>query len=94
MILQLREIPNEILFLRRLQTEKKDETFRKLLVSKDGSPAVRIDEEIKTSKFMNGNEKLLKRFIELFIIVRLTLLENNDVHHVITYFVGIHRKGL
>ena len=94
MILQLREIPNEILFLRRLQTEKKDETFPKLLVSKDGSPAVRIDEEIKTSKFMNGNEKLLKRFIELFIIVRLTLLENNDVHHVITYFVGIHRKGL
>ena len=94
MILQLREIPNEIVFLRRLQTEKKDETFCKLLVSKDGSPAVRIDEEIKTSTFMNGNEKLLKRFIELFIIIRLTLLENNDVHHVITYFVGIHRKGL
>ena len=31
---------------------KNDETFGKLLISKDGSPAVQIDEEIKTSKFM------------------------------------------
>ena len=48
----LREIPSEIVFLRRLHTEKNDETFGKLLISKDGSPAVRIDEEKKTSKFM------------------------------------------
>ena len=48
----LREIPSEIVFLHRLHTEKNDETFGKLLISKDGSPAVRIDEEKKTSKFM------------------------------------------
>ena len=34
------EILNKIVFLRRLNTEKNDETFGKLLISKDGSPAV------------------------------------------------------
>ena len=48
----LRGIPSEIVFLRRLHTEKNYETFGKLLISKYGSPAVRIDEEKKTSKFM------------------------------------------
>ena len=33
-------------------TEKKAETSSQLDISKDGSPAVRIDEELKTSKFI------------------------------------------
>ena len=49
------------MFLHGLHTEKNNETFRKLLISKDDSPAVRMEEEIEASKFMK--EKLLKRFI-------------------------------
>ena len=51
LILWYREIPNEIVFLRRLHIEKNDEAFGELVISKDGSPAVRID-EVKASKFL------------------------------------------
>ena len=40
------------MFLRRLHTEKNDDTFGKLFISKGGSPAVRIDGELKARKFM------------------------------------------
>ena len=40
------------MLLRRFHKEKNDELFGKLLISKDGIPAIRIDEEIKTSKFV------------------------------------------
>ena len=58
LILWLWEIPIMIGFLRRLHTKKMigKFSFGKFLVSKDGSPAVRIDEEIKPSKFMMGTE--------------------------------------
>ena len=46
------------MFLRRLSTGKNDQTFGILLISKDGSLAVRIDEEIKTSKFMMETKNL------------------------------------
>ena len=68
------------MFLHGLHTGKNNETFRKLLISKDDSPAVRMEEEIEASKFMK--EKLLKRFIELYIIIRNPLQENSSVHHV------------
>ena len=68
---------------------KNDET---LLISKDGSPAVRIDEEIKTSKFLMET-KNEKRCIELFIIMRRTLQEYSGVLHMIRDFVGVHKKG-
>ena len=38
----LREIPSDIAFLCRFHIEKNDETFGKLLISKDASPAVPI----------------------------------------------------
>ena len=47
-----RKTPNEMVFLCRLYTEKNNETFGKLLISKDGSPAIRTDKEWKTSTFM------------------------------------------
>ena len=40
-----RKTPNEMVFLCRLYTEKNNETFGKLLISKDGSPAIRTDKE-------------------------------------------------
>ena len=34
--------------------KKNDETLCKLLISKDGSPAIQTDKEIQTSKFMTA----------------------------------------
>ena len=49
----LREVHNEIVFLRKLHTEKEMiEKFGKLLIFKDDSLAVRNDEEMKMSKVM------------------------------------------
>ena len=62
------------MFLRRLSTGKNDQTFGKLLISKDGSLAVRIDEEIKTSKFMMETKNLFD-----FLLYILFLLL--DVHY-------------
>ena len=70
----------------RLHTENNHETFCKLLISKDGSPVVWIDEEMKRSKIW---ETLLNSFT-----IRGTLQENKGVCHVIRDFVGVHRKGL
>ena len=50
------EIPSEIVFLYRLLTEKNDEKIGKWLTSVNGSPAIRTDEDIKTSKFMMEKE--------------------------------------
>ena len=73
--------------------KKIDETFHKLLNSKDGSAVIQIQEEIKTGKFMM-EMKNFKRVYELIIIIRCTLRENSGIHHLIPDFVGIHRKGL
>ena len=67
------------MFLHRLQTEKNDETFGKLLISKDGSQAVRTGEEKKNRQIYDGNENLLKRSFIIFIIIRRTLRENSRV---------------
>ena len=40
------------MFLCRVHTEKKKYKAGKLIISKDGSPGIQIDEEIKASKFM------------------------------------------
>ena len=64
------------------------ETFGKLLIFKDGSPAIQTDEELKTSKLC------WEHFTELFIIIRCTPHENSVVHHVIRDIVGVHSEGL
>ena len=38
--------------------------------------------------------KNLKRFSELFVIIRCTQQENSGVSHKIRNFGGVHRKGL
>ena len=60
--------------MRRLKRGKNDETFCILLISKDGRLAVRIDEEIKTSKFMMETKNLFD-----FLLTLLFLLL--DVHY-------------
>ena len=52
LILWLKKIHSKIVFLLRLYLEKIDKRFSKLLISKDGSGAVQMDKEIKTSKYM------------------------------------------
>ena len=43
----------------------------------------------KNKQIYDGKGKLLKRFSELFIIIRYTLQENSGIHHVIRDFVGV-----
>ena len=48
----------------------------------------------KGKEIYDENKKLLKRFTELFIIIRSALQENSGVCYVTRDFVSIHKKGL
>ena len=60
------------------------------MISKDGSTAIRIDEEIKKNYLWIET----KNFYKDFIIIRRSLQENSGVPQVIWDFVGVHRKSL
>ena len=74
--------------MRRLHTEKK------LINSVNYLSLKMIAQIIKNKQIYDGYEKLSKRFIELFIIIRCALQENSGVRHMIRDFVDVHRKGL
>ena len=60
------------------------------MISKDGSTAIRIDEEIKKNYLWIET----KNFYKDLIIIRRSLQENSGVSQVIWDFVGVHRKNL
>lgn len=60
------------------------------MISKDGSTAIRIDEETKKNYLWIQT----KNFYKDFIIIRRSLQENSGVPQVIRDFVGVHRKSL
>ena len=49
--------------------KKNDEAFGKLLIAKDGSPAARIDEEIKTRKFMLETKNFQKDLVNFLLLL-------------------------
>ena len=62
-------------------------------MSKDDSPVVQIDEELKTSNFMMETKNFQKYLLNFFIIIKRALQKNSGVRHVIRDFVSTYRKG-
>ena len=62
-------------------------------MSKDDSPVVQIDEELKTSNFMMETKNFQKYLLNFFIIIKRALQKNSGVRHVIRDFVSAYRKG-